>query len=89
MKERTFYYSTPETGDGPWQFESMWDRDDLRFVAESAAEDYYDNHDGWEASWPKVFAIHESADGPVVALFEVHRDFSPTFSAFMVKDGVK
>ncbi|WOE32790.1 MULTISPECIES: hypothetical protein [unclassified Acinetobacter] len=30
--------------------------------ADDCAEDYYDNHDGWESTWPLEFHLYESED---------------------------
>jgi len=27
------------------------------YIAEDAAQDYFDNHDGWESTWPLTFII--------------------------------
>lgn len=84
MSDRTWFYSCPDEGD-MWPLLSCYGIDDLDMVAEDAADDYHSNHDGWEAAWPKVFAIHETEDGPELARFEVQRDFAPTFSAALIE----
>lgn len=50
-------------------------------IAEQCADDWHDNHDGWEASWPRVFAIFSDKKGPAFARFEINREYEPTFSA--------
>jgi len=55
--------------------------DDGEWIAEQAADDYHSNHDGWEGHWPKDIRLHETDGGPVVATYEVEREYSPEFSA--------
>ena len=38
-----------------------WDINTLEYVAEDAAQDYFDNHDGRESSWPLAFAIFDES----------------------------
>ena len=52
------------------------------FIAEECAEDYYYNHDGWEASWPSDMYLRETEDGPVVVTFSVDMEATPSFSAY-------
>ena len=49
-----------------WEYEQM---------VQDAAEDYWENHDGWEDHWPL------NIDGKSVGLFEVVMEMEPTFSA--------
>ncbi|MFP8522818.1 hypothetical protein [Klebsiella oxytoca] len=53
-----------------WEFEMM---------AQDAAEDYWDNHDGWESRWP--LDIELFVDGGSAGVFEVAMEMEPTFSA--------
>ena len=53
--------------------------DNWKLVADDLAEDYNDNHDGWEASWPLELRIYRGDDE--VARFEVEKEFRPYFSA--------
>ncbi|HGY3930753.1 TPA: hypothetical protein ACNVXV_002074 [Citrobacter koseri] len=57
-------------------FEDAWDYEQL---AQEAAEDYWENHDGWESRWP--LNIELFADGSSVGMFEVVMETEPTFSA--------
>lgn len=57
-------------------FEDTWDYEQL---AQEAAEDYWENHDGWESHWP--LNIELFADGNSVGMFEVVMEMEPTFSA--------
>lgn len=51
--------------------------------ASMLAEDYYDNHDGWEASWPAELRVYEVRDGVVseVSRFDVDMESRPYFMA--------
>lgn len=53
-----------------WEYEQM---------VQDAAEDYWENHDGWEDHWP--LNIELFVDGKSVGLFEVVMEMEPTFSA--------
>lgn len=57
------------------------DESDLENAAETSADHYHSEHDGWEASWPLKIDLAASEDGPVIATFEVYREYEPTFSA--------
>ena len=46
-------------------------------VAEEAAQDYWDNCDGWESNWPNTFEIF--SDGKSVGKFRVQMESTPTF----------
>lgn len=62
-----------------YSFNSVWDADELEYLAEAAAGDYHSNHDGWEADWPLRFAIFK--DDILLGKCEVYLEFSPSFSA--------
>ncbi len=55
-------------------------------IAEQCADDWHDNHDGWEASWPRVFALYRDKTSPAFARFEVCREYEPIFTATPAKD---
>lgn len=54
---------------------------DLSDQVVDAAEDYWNNHDGWESGWPLDFAIYESEDGQELGVFKVEMETVPEFSA--------
>ena len=45
--------------------------------AQDAAQDYYDCHDGWEASWPLEIKVY--SDGEFVGTFDAEMEMQPTF----------
>ena len=76
------YYSV---GDDNYRLETKTNYDihkRPKRVAEDAAEDYHDNHDGWESSsWPVEITLYETQDGPALGVFEVDREAQPVFMA--------
>lgn len=48
------------------------------WIAEKAAEDFYNDSDGWEDSWPLIFTIF-TKDGKELGKFSVHLEFDPVF----------
>jgi hypothetical protein len=44
-------------------------------LAQDAALDYFDNHDGWESSWP--LDIELFVDGESVGVFAVEMEYVP------------
>ena len=89
----TYRYYIPDHGedaDDCCEFDSKrcvtpdsdeWDKE---LLAEQAAEDLHDNHDGWECSWPLVLVLL-TADGLELGSFEVEREHTPTFNAGRVR----
>lgn len=53
----------------------------LDSVAEQCADDWHRNHDGWEASWPRIFTLYAKKEGPALARFEIERETVPQFNA--------
>ena len=60
-----------------------WLEDSADYIAEEAAEDYYDNRDGWEDKWPKIISIYK--DSRLLGRFEVDIEYEPTFSASKIE----
>lgn len=71
------------TARGAYKAESVEDLDDT--LAEWCAEDYWDNHDGWEDRWPKTIVLYLTEDGPECVEFEVEVEAVPQFSASEVE----
>lgn len=59
---------------------SDWKEDDLGWIAEDAAVDWFNNHDGYESSWPLEFQILRM-DGTEIGRFIVDMQPVPAFSA--------
>ena len=77
-----YQYGTCDTGSTPYyELRCIWGPDDLEYLAEEAAEDYFNNHDGWESSWPLTFTIFQDekkigqivVDMETVPRFHAHR----------------
>ena len=82
----TIYYSAYESERTRHQVTLACEYDlseasDIEQIAELCADDWHDNHDGFEAKWPRVFAIFIDKTGPCFARFEVVREYEPTFCA--------
>lgn len=81
MRERTFWYRCLTHSEESFFEFAPCHSDFDRWMAQEAASDYHDNHDGWESSWPLVFSLHETQGGPELARFEVQREAEPVFYA--------
>lgn len=55
--------------------------------AEACAEDFFHNHDGFEANWPLTFAIFDGFTGPEIGRWEVALDYEPSFNAAQLHKG--
>lgn len=58
--------------------ELQYKDDDLEYVGTIAAEDFYNNCDGWESSWPQTFLFYNS-DDEFLGAVEVDMEMEPTF----------
>lgn len=70
--------------DDVFVIETQWDiTDDIdqSWIAEECADDFHSNHDGWESTWPMKFKLWDP-QGNVVGVFEVDREYTPTFHAW-------
>lgn len=56
---------------------------DFELCIEECADDYFDNHDGWESKWPCLFMLW--IDNQYLGMFEVELEHQPTFSANKVE----
>ncbi|HGJ5858500.1 MAG TPA: hypothetical protein ACHBX6_02050 [Arsenophonus nasoniae] len=55
----------------------------LDIAAQECAENFYDNHDGWESNWPLVIRIF--VDNKIIGDFKVEMEFWPSFSTQKIK----
>lgn len=91
---RYFVYSDKEelrrmkddTFDDGFMLETTWSEEDLEYMAGDMAEDYFANHDGWEANWPQLIRI-VSMGGKELGLFEVDMEAVPHFTASVEEGG--
>lgn len=65
-------YEFVTNGSVDWEIGRLW-------VAESAAEDFYDNHDGWESSWPIELALYNGETA--LGRYSVGLEHRPSFYA--------
>lgn len=87
-KEKKYYYSVYEKGsEAEYRFEynSIWSKDRLDFIAEEIADDYFSNHDGWEASWPLNIYIWDDKHEYIGAC-SVEMEAQPAFYAYVMKE---
>ena len=69
-------YEFDHNGASDWETGRVW-------IAEAAAEDFFHNHDGWEASWPIEFSIFEAGD-KFLGTFSVDCKAVPQFLAHRI-----
>jgi hypothetical protein len=81
MKIHYTYDGSGDSFDSAYEIESLWDLDDLEWIAEECADDFHHNHDGWERSWPVTFTLWDE-QGNSLGDYEVERDVEPVFSAY-------
>lgn len=86
----TIYYSAYEGGhanrhmlvlDCTFDTYELDDSDCHEELAVACAEDWHDNHDGWESQWPRVFTLYANKTGPELARQSVDREYTPSFTA--------
>lgn len=81
----SFY--TYEIHGNKYEFESKYyERED---VAEDCAEDYFDNHDGWEAIWPLEITLYNLDETRIIGKFRVELEQRPHFSATKINEETK
>lgn len=84
---KTIYYSAYEGDDKhrhkvdlPRDYDPS-DESEIEDLALACAEDWHDDHDGWESSWPRVFTLYADKTGPELARRSVDREYTPSFVA--------
>lgn len=82
MSKTQVHYSVDEyqvfglTVEGLWDLEDESDQD---LLVSECAKDYWDEHDGWEASWPLEIALYKpGSQSNVLAKFEVDMEWDPS-----------
>lgn len=77
MKYYVEEHSGPEDAfDYPKNLDDRWDR----YTAQDLAQDYHNEHDGWESSWPLTFVLLDD-DGTKKARYSIEREVEPVFYA--------
>jgi hypothetical protein len=77
MKKYRYKVDDPDFDRKAFEFQTPSEY--LRHVAQDAANDYYQKHDGWEAIWPCGFYIFDT-EGNLLGVFTVEREYDPVFS---------
>jgi hypothetical protein len=78
---KPIYYSV-NGEDHRYPFKSEWNLLNAEYwgyIAEDAGEDFWDNHDGWEACWPIEFAFFENKVSDAIFSAEVNSEGQPSF----------
>lgn len=79
------YYSRADYGDSAcrYEFDAINDVDieNVRYLAQEAAQDYHNNRDGWESKWPLEFVLYKTKEGPEFARMFVELEYEPSFYA--------
>ena len=58
---------------------------DYDLIAEEMAKDYFDNHDGWESSWPvNIYMWNDKQE--YIGTYSVELEHKPVFHAVEVKE---
>ncbi len=78
-----------EGGDieGGYEFETNWGLENLQYVAEAGADQFFHEHDGWDYDWPLKFALFDAITEERLGVFEVQLESVPTFYAKEIVDG--
>ena len=58
-------------------------RHDIEDIAKECAEQDWNDHDGWESTWPKTFSIF--SDGTLLGYVEVTMEMEPSFDTNTVE----
>lgn len=80
------YYKTEQDDSTAFELPNSEDYDLDDFTAGQCAEDYHDQHDGWECTWPIQILLAEKEDSAVWKLFLVEREYSAEFYAREIKE---
>ena len=83
MNEKAIFYRVVDCcEDSYYQLITNWDIDaDPDYIAQDAADDFFSNHDGWEASWPLIITLHTIKGGLEKSRMIVDMEAVPTFTA--------
>ncbi|AZZ92789.1 hypothetical protein EUZ85_19495 [Hahella sp. KA22] len=84
----TIYYKVPsECEESTYELSTDLSPASLKYgrvlgsIAKECAEDYFNDHDGWESTWPMTFTLHLAEDGPIIGKFNVDMEQVPAFFA--------
>lgn len=97
-KKYKYKYMIPEHGERDLdfdaeEFESKWNVNEkgwedwhLKWLGEDAANHYFGECDGWDASWPITFEIY-SMENELLGRLCIYIDYEPVFTASKLKEG--
>lgn len=79
------YQYQVENDDERYDFKSNFMSDSemgREWIAQDAGEDFYNNHDGWEAEWPLELSLYDN--GQFLGCFKVELESVPQFYSSLV-----
>jgi hypothetical protein len=81
-----YFYSVDDEDfeNGSYSMEVNAEAEELDYIAEACADDFYSCHDGFDGSWPRDFFIFNEA-GVLIGKQEVHLEYDPSFRAVNTK----
>ena len=68
-----------DNGGHKFKFNTTWIVEYDDHIAEETANDYFNNHDGWEDSWP--IRIELFIESKSIGVYSVELEHQPIFSA--------
>jgi hypothetical protein len=82
--KRTVWYSVHDEDGERFELElavaiDLGNPVDRGIAASGCAEDYNNEHDGWESSWPVNLWMFASEEGPAIDRFVVEKEVEPVF----------
>ncbi|KER01074.1 hypothetical protein LGZ99_23840 [Photorhabdus temperata] len=78
MNKYEYIISGDKYPNDAYEFESWWHEYYKSYIAEDAAEHYFDYYGGWELNWPIDFEIY--INGKILGIFTVSLEMEPSFS---------
>lgn len=83
MSKKYFYAVHYKDYEDRYEIEVKYPKLDysIEDVAEEASEDFFDNHDGWETTWPVTLYIWNDK-GEYLGASVVNVEYSPSFYAY-------
>lgn len=86
-KKKYFYQAqcSPDEEDTEDNYSKAYSlHDNPEWIAEDCAKQYWEEFEGWEASWPLFFIVRD-ANMQLIGKFEISLDFDPVFHAGKVE----
>jgi hypothetical protein len=91
MNQKFFYSVDGKQTEDLFELELNWFGDmvltdrEIEWLAEKLADDFFSNHDGWEAQWPRDVHIWDS-EMKYIGCVNVMLESEPVFYGYLVKE---